>query len=244
MKFLQTNYKLLLGILIGIFTSSLNLNILGSLFELLQIAGYICALLYFLSFTLLEILIMRNLEPLSLKLLEVKTNNNMRCLTLTMSNENLLDGKDLFQGIYNTIVNNEEFKAFGSRKIIILSCMLEDFKEFNIHSNVLIDSNTTFTDYYNSIINDLTGYNNLEYGYHNLNIITYTIKAWNCSNLNNLNIKISHNSISMTRSLNSTRSYSTSTAKHWSKGLISPLSLVNKNGRLKLLSPHLYLLWI
>jgi hypothetical protein len=243
MKFLQTNYKLLLGILIGIFTSSLNLNILGSLFELLQIAGYICVLLYFLSFTLLEILIMRNLDSSKLKLLEIKNNNNMRCLSLTMSNENLLDGKDLFKAIYNTIMSNEEFKAFGYRKIIILTCTLEDFKEFNIHSNVLIDNDTPFVDYYNSILNDLTAYNNLEYGYHNLNIVTYTIKAWNCSNLNNLNIKITHNSISMSRNLDSynkslqTRSYSTSTAKHWSKGLITPLSLVNKNGRLKLLSP-------
>jgi hypothetical protein len=36
---------------------------------------------------------------------------------------------------------------------------------------------------------------------------------------------------------NQTRNYSTATTKHWSKGLITPLSLVNKQGKLKLLNP-------
>ncbi len=36
---------------------------------------------------------------------------------------------------------------------------------------------------------------------------------------------------------NQTRNYSTVTFKHWSKGLISPISLVNKVGKIKLLNP-------
>ena len=178
-----------------------------------------------------------------------------------MDNDKLLEGVELFKAIYNTIRSNEEFINFGYRKIIILSCVLDDFKEANLHSNVLIDNDTPFTDYYNEISNDLSGYNNLEYGYHNLNIIRYTIKAWNCSDLNNLNIKITHNSISMVRNNdsynkfksinkvinpnNQIRNYSTKALraglqpphKHWSKGLITPISLVNKKGQLKLENP-------
>jgi len=176
----------------------------------------------------------------------------MRCLSLTMINDNLLEGEELFKAIYNTITTNEEFIKFGYRKIIILSCVLEDFKEFNLHSNVLIDNDTSFTDYYNSLINELSSYNNLEYGYQNLNIVRFTIKPWNCSDLNNLNIKITHNSITMSRNvdsynnfknhktnylINQTRTYSSLTPKHWSKGLITPISLFNKVGKLKLENP-------
>jgi hypothetical protein len=70
---------------------------------------YFIALLYFLSFTLIELLIYHNKELSTLNLLEVKPNNNMRCLTLTMENETLLSGEELFKEIYNTIISNEEF---------------------------------------------------------------------------------------------------------------------------------------
>ena len=174
-----------------------------------------------------------------LKILETQYNQNMRSLSIIMNNENLLEGEVLFKGIYNTIMNNDEFKSFGYRKIIILSCILEDYKEYNIHSNILIDNDTPFIDYFNEISKDLSGYNNLEYGYNNLNIVRFTVKAWNCSNLNNLKIKMTHNAITLERShessikhrinkniwlsnISQSRNYSTSTLnKHRSKGVIS-----------------------
>jgi len=246
MKFIQSNYKLILGIIIGFLIQTLNVNILYTLFELVQLAGYLLALLYFFNFTLIEFIIFNNSETETLKILEIKTNKNMRCLTITMSNDNLLAGEELFKGIYNTIITNKEFIAFGYSKIIILSCVLEDFKEVNLHSNVLINNDTSFTEYYTEISNDLSGYNNLEYGYQNLNIITFTVKVWNCDNLQNLNIKMTHNSITMVRNVDSNkkintqnlniRNYSTN-VKHWSKGLITPISLFNKIGKPKLENP-------
>lgn len=251
----KNNYKILIGVIIGFIFSKIEGFHMIFLLDISKYLLYFLALLYFLSFTLIELLIYHNKELSLLKLIEVKTNPNMRCLTLTMENDNLLTGEELFNGIYNTIMSNNEFKSFGFQKIIILSCVLEDFKEFNLHSNTLIDNDTTFVDYYSEISNDLTNYNNLEYGYHNLNIVRYVIKTWNCDNLNNLNIKITNNSITMERQGNSnsnklnlakitnysvtsqSRHYSTSNKKHWSQGLISPLSLVNKNGKLKLEHP-------
>jgi len=35
----------------------------------------------------------------------------MRALSITMSNVNLLDGESLNKSIFNTIMNNEEFKG-------------------------------------------------------------------------------------------------------------------------------------
>lgn len=194
------NNQLLIGLILGFIINYLILLFnLILLFEFAQIVGYQLALLYFLNFTLIELIIYHNMEPSILQILEVNKTN--RSLSITMTNDNLLTGEELFKGIYNTIMKNEEFTNFGFQKIIILSCTLEDFKELNLHSNVLIDNNTTFIEYYNSIINDLSGYNNLEYGYQNLNIVRFTIKAWNCDNLNNLNIKITNNSISMVKKI-------------------------------------------
>lgn len=156
--------------------------------EVSQLLLYLLSLLYFLSFTLLELLIFSNNEISYLKILEIKTVENQRSLTITMSKEYLLEGENLIKGIYNTIMNNEEFINFGYQKIIILSCTLEDNKECNLHSNILIDNETPFTDYYNEILNDLSGYNNLEYGYNNQSIVRFTVKVWNCSNYKNINI--------------------------------------------------------
>jgi hypothetical protein len=43
----------------------------------------------------------------------MKYNKNLRLLSITHSNENLLKGEELFKVVYNTIINNEEFKKFG-----------------------------------------------------------------------------------------------------------------------------------
>ena len=254
LQLIKSNYKLIIGVILGIIISRLSSdmwvlsqNILFSI----QYSIFGVILLYFISFTLLELLIYINKEAQILKVLEIKYNYNMRALSIIMSNENMLDGEELFEAIYNALMNNKEFINFGFQKIIILTCMLDDFKEYNLHSNVLINNDTTFTEYYNEISNDLSGYYNLEYGYQNLNIIRYTVKVWDCSNLNNLNIKMTHNAITMEKTSNSIaksnlnnkniRTYSTKATsnKPWFKGIIPPLSLFNKKGKLFLEHPAL-----
>jgi len=251
LQFIKSNYKLLIGIMIGIMIPTLQGLSQNILFlEATQLIIFGITFLYFTSFTLLELFIYVNKELQILKVLEVKYNYNMRALSITMNNDNLLDGRELFEAIYNTIMSNDEFINFGFQKIIILTCMLDDYKEYNLHSNVLINNDTTFTEYYNEISNDLSGYHNLEYGYHNLNIVRYTVKVWDCSNLNNLNIKITHNTITMEplknqiiqpmpNTINQRRSYSTKVnyKKTWFKGIISPISLFNKLGKKHLESP-------
>ncbi len=257
MTYILSNYKLLIGIFLGILYSNINLGWNQLLIEGLSLIFYFSSLLYFIGFVLIELIINSNKEILTLKILEIKSDKNLRSLSIIMNNLNLLEGESLFKAIFHTIMNNEEFKEFGYQKIIILSCTLDNFQEFNIHSNVLIDKDTPFNDYYNEISNDLNNYNNLEYGYHNLNIVRFTIKVWNCSNLKNLKIKLTHNAITLERSNESSskhriskqtwlnnnyREYSTTNfKKHWSKGLISPISLFNKAGKIKNDSPTPFL---
>ena len=199
----------------------------------------------FVSMCLIDLFIAFNdfyYTTLSLKILEIKYNKSMRSLSIVMVNNELLDNNDeLFKGIYNTLINSDEFNNFGSDKIIILSCILEDNREFNLHSNVLINKDTSFEEYYNSISDDLINYSNLQYGYNNLPIIKFIVKVWDATNFKNVKIKTTHNALTTIerKSFNGVRSYSTvgCTNKNWNIGLITPLSLYNKRGKLILEHP-------
>jgi hypothetical protein len=188
-----------------------------------------------------------------MKLIEVNQDINMRCLKFSMTNNNLLEGEDLFKAIYESLMSNSDFIKFGFKKIIILSCTLESGKEYNLHCNTLLTNDTSFEDYYSCVSEDLNNYNNLQYGYHNENVLKYNVLCWNVDNLQNLKIKQTYNALElktipkkyrnsfkdqgMIITLKGERKpFSTSAVnlnKNWYKGLIKPLSLVNKKGILK-----------
>lgn len=187
-----------------------------------------------------------------MKLLEVNQDVNMRCLKFSMVNNNLLEGEDLFKGIYDTLMGNTEFVDFGFKKIIILSVTLESGKEYNLHCNILLTNETPFEDYYYYVSDDLGNYHNLQYGYHNESVLRYNVLCWNVDNLQNLKIKQTYNALdlkgvdSKTRNIVKTinrnkgleiekKTYSTkaSSTKKWYKGLITPISLINSKGILK-----------
>jgi hypothetical protein len=186
---------------------------------------------------------------MQVQILEIKFNRNMRCLTITMNNPKTLEGKELFEEIFKALKLNEEFNKFGNSKIIILSAILESNQEHNLHSNILIDNDTTFENYYNEISNELDKYNNLEYGYGNESILRFVVKVWNCDHKGNLNIKMTHDTTNVGSIFNyrkrvavPTRMFSTLNLlqfrnKHWSAGEIKPLSLFKRNGDLKLEAP-------
>jgi len=241
-QFLKSNYKLLVGILIGFFFTNISgFNNIGILFEVTQLILFYIILLYFISFTLIEFIIFYNKGaggPSSLQILEVNTDKNMRCLKITMSNNNLLEGEELFKGIYTTLMNNKDFFNFGFQKIIILSVVLVSDTEHNLHSNILINNDTTFEEYHSTIAHELDKYNNLQYGYHNEAISRYIMLVWNVDNKQNLKIKQTYttNKLKLNKIpnyLESKRNYSTLNTRKWYKGLINPISLYNKKGILK-----------
>ena len=244
MKFLITNYKIILGIIIGLFLS--NLSGFNNLIELLnytEVLLYFLTFLIFINFTLLEILINQNKSSF-LQILEINKDVNLRCLKFSMVNNNNLESEELFRGIYETLMSNKEFINFGYQKIIILSAVLATNQEYNLHSNILIDNETTFEQYYKEVSNELSNYNNLQYGYHNELIVRFVVLCWNVDNDRNLNIKQTHNAITGLRSKNnnkllnnnpqSIRTFTTSAVlSKWYKGLINPISVYNKKGILK-----------
>ena len=133
-----------LGVIIGLLISKLDgYNHLLNLINYIEVLLYFLALLMYLNFTLLEILINQN-KSSSLQILEINQNVNMRCLKFVMVNNNNLEGKELFKGIYSTLMSDKDFIDFGYNKIIILSAVLATNQECNLHCNILINNDTTF----------------------------------------------------------------------------------------------------
>ena len=241
MKFTNNPLYVLIGILIGMLLTMLTI-------DLTILMGIN------LTFIIISILLTDALSDLDtslkmMKLIEVNQDVNMRCLKFSMSNDTLLEGEDLFKAIYETLMSNSDFIKFGFKKIIILSCTLESGKEYNLHCNTLLTNDTSFEDYYSCVSEDLNNYNNLQYGYHNESVLRYNVLCWNVDNHQNLKIKQTYNALevktvpkkyrNMFKNNGLTierKSFSTSSvnlSKNWYKGLIKPLSLVNKKGILK-----------
>ena len=241
MKFTNNPLYLLMGILIGMLLTMLTI-------DLTILMGIN------LTFIIISILLTDALSNLDtslkmMKLIEVNQDINMRCLKFSMTNDTLLEGEDLFKAIYESLMSNSDFIKFGYKKIIILSCTLESGKEYNLHCNTLLTNDTSFEDYYSCVSEDLSNYNNLQYGYHNESVLKYNVLCWNVDNHQNLKIKQTYNALEVKSVPKKYRnifknsgltierkSFSTSSvnfSKNWYKGLIQPLSLVNKKGILK-----------
>src|ERR1700753_2047068 len=232
-----------LGIILGIIIMKLPYEILILFSYDLLVLLYFSSLLIFISFCLVYILIMRNKIIIKLNVLELSYDRSMRSLDITLSNPNLLEDKELFESIYQTLFNLPEFKQFGYDKILILSCSLASGQIYNLHSNILINNDTSFDTYYNTLEKELTNYNNLQYGYHNEAIINYKVKVWNVDNKKNLIIKKTHNTYSSFNKTGQVRMFNNSSVlnRNWYTGLIKPISLYNnKTGQLKLKHPKIF----
>lgn len=155
----------------------------------------IVILMMWIPFALLDLLIYveNYTKNRVLQLLSVDYSKSLRSLDFTMSNPELIEGKQLFRAIYNTLMFSEDFIEFGVNKIIILSCTLMDNKNYNLHANTLINNETSFEDYYSTIESSLSNYYNLEHGYNFENIARFIVKVWNVDDKRNLKIKHSLN---------------------------------------------------
>ena len=252
---IKTIVLLLSGLSLGLSFSILNLDI-----KILITLNTFLILLS-LAFTLAFSEIDESLRVM--KLIETNHNKNLRCVKFSMVNSNNLEGEELFEAIYKTLFSNKDFIESGFKKIIILSVTLESGQEYNLHSNILIDNETQFDEYYHYASEELSNYHNLQYGYHNEAVLRYNMLVWNVDNQQNKQIKQTLNALDAkglpektkklwfnkgfpAKSLISTmdkvkRSFSTSATsyseekviKKWNKGLITPISILNKNGILK-----------
>jgi|ERR1700734_890640 len=86
----------------------------------------------------------------TLNVIGIETSKKDRCLSLLLSNNNLITYKDALEAIFNTLKSNDKFLNFGNNKIIYVTGIYENI-EFALHSNVYINNDTTFKEYYDSI---------------------------------------------------------------------------------------------
>lgn len=92
-------------------------------------------------------------------------------------------------------MSNDEFLAFGNKKVIMLFSKLDNGSTITFHPNVFINNKTSFNDYYKSIENyiqvtydDTTLYGNID------QISEFKLLVWNLDNITNKNIKLTLNS--------------------------------------------------
>ena len=62
------------------------------------------------------------------------------------NNKYLLTNKDALKSLFYNLQNQDNFKNFGFKKIIIVSVIVDN-REYYYHHNILIDNYTSFNEY-------------------------------------------------------------------------------------------------
>ena len=103
-----------------------------------------------------------------LKVVKTFIDEDLRCLTLIIHNQDLDFGIDTLQDIitelFNCITNVDEYNNYGNNKAIMLIGILENNSEYSLHHNVYLNNNSNYKDYYNQVKE------NMEYGYEDANL--------------------------------------------------------------------------
>jgi hypothetical protein len=89
-------------------------------------------------------------NDLKFKILAIEHNKSGRFLLYHFHNEFLYDSTDSLKAIYNSLMSNKQFIEFGSKKIIIITAVIND-TEFSYHHNVLISNDTSFIEYFHKV---------------------------------------------------------------------------------------------
>nr|YP_010991018.1 hypothetical protein UYP79_mgp045 [Pappia fissilis]WOX61291.1 hypothetical protein [Pappia fissilis] len=93
----------------------------------------------------------------------------------TLTNEPLVKS---IRNVYLELLNNENFKNFGSNKIIITS-VITTTGELMLHRNILIKNDTTFEDFFNKIKEDLIKFDDPGYNQTGEVYTIFRVRVWN-----------------------------------------------------------------
>jgi hypothetical protein len=107
------------------------------------------------------------IEPLNL--LNKEFNDEKKSITYTFENNKLLDHKNLFAALFSALIQQEEFKKTGKKIMIVSIC--NDDKSFYIHKNIIVDENTTISNYLDKIKNNIQMFYESGYPLHIFNIL-------------------------------------------------------------------------
>lgn len=109
-------------------------------------------------------------------------------LLFHLKNVNLLSGEDVLRAIYNTLINDPQFRDYSYFKTMIVVGIYQDSKH-SFHNSVLINNDTSFEEFYDGICSGLA--DKYVAGY-SMNVYPeFSIRVWNADSLRNKNVKIS-----------------------------------------------------
>jgi hypothetical protein len=133
----------------------------------------------------------------TMKIIQIERNINTREKIYHLLNDNLYKHEEAIRAIYNTLMSNEDFIKFGFSKVIIAFANFEG-RMISYHTNVLLSNDTSFEDYYNSVVNHIQIYfleseTIVDSGMYTDVIPYYIIRVWDMDNYSNKNIKITKN---------------------------------------------------
>ena len=122
-----------------------------------------------------------------LEIMGIEKLNKSKSIHLTLNNYLLLEANDLLPSIFYILQSEPLIKEFSEYKIIFCAAISE-YKEFSLHSNFLIEPNTTILNYYDHYKNNLKYLSRKNYNTNNIDIIK--VQIWNVDHLRYKNLYI------------------------------------------------------
>jgi hypothetical protein len=121
-----------------------------------------------------------------MRIIQVENNVSGKFRIFTISNPGLKESKDLIKALFVTLNKDIRFTDYCDNKILITAAIING-QEYSFHYNVLIDSLTTFNDYWDSVKNHLKA--NFGHSYGVSVIPMFKVRVWNGDDLKNKHIK-------------------------------------------------------
>lgn len=109
-----------------------------------------------------------------LKLIDKHYNRVGKFTQFTFENNKLLDHKYLFAALFASLISHDEFEKIG-KKILIVSISKEE-QTFHIHKNIIIDENTSISNYLDKIENHIQAFYESGYPITTFNVLH--VKLW------------------------------------------------------------------
>lgn len=137
---------------------------------------------------------LENTKPMEIIIIEY--NKSGKFLKYILTNPNLKSHREILKSLYYTLIEDSKFKQFGENKIIIVMAYIYG-REYPFHHNILINSKTTFEDYYNQVKDSIR--RNYDTGYPVDIIPKFKVLVWNMDEFANKRIKITKNANNITK---------------------------------------------
>ena len=101
-------------------------------------------------------------------------------------NKKMLESHEALKAMWQSLQNNKIFLEFGDSKIIMVLAIIEG-KIYSYHHNVVINTRTTFDDYYSKVSEHIK--TKFDDGYGIDVVDSYIVRIWNVDDLKNSSIR-------------------------------------------------------